>query len=259
MAKTAPELPAAYRLIHYAEIEDLRARAIKLAEAGAEEGTLIWASSQTNARGRLNQKWHCNDGDLHCTVILRPDFSAEKYPEVMIVAAVSMAQALATHLSAMTALGFRWPNDITIAGHKVASIWVNANRDQTSPWLAITISVNIENSLEDFSIAAISIKEAEGDTDLNSRLLLETYARQFITRINHWSERGMEMILQQWRARIEGIGAEKVIRLADGEIVGIMEKINKNGGVIMKLIDHSLHTVSLADFIEITESGEPGI
>ncbi len=265
MSGKLPELPAAYELICYDQINDLRARACELAQSGAEEGTFLWASSQNNARGRMNQKWHCNQGDLHCTIILRPDFSSELFPQIMLVAAFSMTNALATHLSAMTSLGFSWPNDITIAKHKVASIWIDSNTinpspdnaisDKQSTWLNVTSSVNIEHYPEDFSIPAMSIREAEGGTDLDSKLLLETYARQFITQINNWSERGVDGMVKQLRNRADGLGEEKLVRLTNEKFTGILEEIGNSGEIIVRLVDSTTRTVTLTDYVNADYTG----
>jgi BirA family biotin operon repressor/biotin-[acetyl-CoA-carboxylase] ligase len=250
MADYIPELPAAFELIHFKEINDLRAKAVQLSKSGKDEGTIIWASSQTNARGRRDQEWCCNSEDLHCTIILRPEFSREKYPQMVLVSAVSMANALAAHLSAMTALGFNWPNDINIAKHKVAAIWLDYETDQTmdnNPWLNITTSVNIQNSPEDFSIPGMSISEAEGGTEISAPELLEIYARQFITQINQWSERGMEYISRQWKIRAENINQEITINLKNERVNGIFKDIGDNGEIQVELSDNTIRTISLAD------------
>lgn len=259
MSNQLPELPAAYQLICYGQITDLRTRACELAQAGAEEGTLLWGTSQNNARGRMNQKWQCNQGDLHCTIILRPDFSSELYPQIMLVGAFSMTNALATHLSAMTALGFGWPNDITIAKHKVAAIWIDSNinfssdnviSDKQDAWLNVTTSVNIEHSPQDFSFPAMSIREAEGATELDSKLLLETYARQFITQINNWSEHGIGAMVKQLRNRADGLGQEKRIRLTNEQFTGILEEIGDSGEIIVRLANNTARTITLTDYLK---------
>jgi BirA family biotin operon repressor/biotin-[acetyl-CoA-carboxylase] ligase len=260
-----PELPAAYDLVYYDQIDSLRDKACNLARRGAEEGTLLWAATQAKPLGRLDQKWHSSQGDLHCSIILRPDFSRHLYPQIMLVAAVSMANALATHLSAMTPLAFGWPNNITIASHKVAAIWLDTviepNSDKSAhqdgnhleedqPWLAVTASVNLEQSPGELSATAISVQEVEGTTELDSTVLLESYARQFITQINHWSERGIKFTGKQWISRAEGVGEQITIRLTDREITGTLEDFGENGDITITLPDNTRRTVSLAEYIE---------
>ena len=90
-----------------------------------------------------------------------------------LVATVAMGNALATHLTPMIALGYKWPNDLLIAGHKVGAVWLDSGESNDSPWLCITASVNIHSSPEDFAIPAISVSEAEGGTELRSKPCLK--------------------------------------------------------------------------------------
>lgn len=247
--KSNLELPVAYRLVEYDEVRNLRETAIDLAQKGDEEGTLIWARNQTDAKGWLGKKWITNEQDLHCSIILRPDFEFDKYAEVILVAAVSLAHALATHLSAMTALNFSWPNDLTVAGHKVASIWIDADPVADQPWLVVTASVNLINAPEDFSIPAMSIKEAEGQTDLTVEVLLETYARQFISQINNWSDRGSNYIVNQWKIRDDGTGKQKTLYLKDKRLVGLQQQIGPKGEMILEIDDGEGRVIPISEFI----------
>lgn len=254
MAVKLPELPAAYELVCYDEITNMREKASELAEEGAPEGTLIWAKSQSHAVGRLGQKWYCNEGDLHCTIILRPEFAIDQYPQILLVGAVSLGNAIATYLSPMTSFSYHWPNDVTIVKHKVAAVWLDIGPPEGLPWLSLTVNTNIKYAPEDPSLAAISIKEIEGESEssaeLNCETLLENYAKQFITQINNWSERGMDLVVKQWKSRAEGMGEEIIIRLINEEFTGVLEEINNNGDIVVRLTNNTTRIVTLADYVE---------
>ena len=250
MSDNCPELPAAYNLVMLEEVTNLRRYAAELGAGGAEEGTILCAGHQSSARGRLNREWYSSDGDLHCSIILRPDFAAEFYPQLMLVATVGMGNALATHLSPMIALAYRWPNDITIASHKVAGIWIDCDVQGNDPWLTVTASVNIRNSPDDFSIPAMSISEAEGGTELTSQQLLETFARQFITQINFWSERGMPALVKLWKIRAEGVGEDLSIEFPDEKVSGIVSGFCDDGDIVLTTSKGTSRTVTLAEFAE---------
>ena len=81
-------------------------------------------------------------------------------------------------------------------------------------------------------------------------VLLETYARQFITQINQWSERGMKLMGRQWVSRAEGVGEHITIRLTDQEFTGTLEKFGDDGDITVKLPDNTRRTVSLAEYVE---------
>lgn len=230
-ARQAPELPAAYEYHFFEQVDSLRDKAIELANNGAQEGCLIWSLSQARPSARLDKQWICNEGDLHCSVLLRPDFDVCEYYQMLIVAAVSLGNAIAVHVSPMTALGYLWPNDLCIARRKIASLWLDKGISQGTHWLAITLSVNVINAPQNAEIDAISIREAEGLTDLNSKLLLESFAREFIKQINFWSDRGFQYVLEQWRIRLQNTRQPIVLDCVDKTIRGIAKDIDQAGNI----------------------------
>ena len=100
-----PELPAAYHLIVLDKVKCLRESASSLAAKDYDEGTIVWAKNQTDGKARLGKQWISEYGDLQCAIVLRPDLELQKYYQMLIVAIVSLGNAIASHVSAMTALG----------------------------------------------------------------------------------------------------------------------------------------------------------
>lgn len=213
-----PQLPAAYEYVFFEELDSLADKAEELANDDAEEGCLIWCHNQKTARARPAKNWVCNDGDLHCSIILRPDFSIDDYYQMLVVAIVSLGNSIASYVSPMTALGYRWPNDISIATHKIASVWLSQGVSNAGSWLTITLSVNVLNAPDDVKINAISIREIEGTTDLTNKRLLESFAREFIKQINNWSQRGYQYIFDQWRVRLQDTD-QTITLVEDGQTI----------------------------------------
>ena len=65
--------------------------AARLAEAGAPEGTVVWAREQTGGRGRRGRHWASPVGNLYTSTILRPDCAAPRAAELGFVAALAVA------------------------------------------------------------------------------------------------------------------------------------------------------------------------
>ncbi len=228
-----PELPAAYNLIMPGKVANLREYTVHRASEGAEEGTIILAEDQEVAFGCAGKSWQCFPENLHCSLVLQPDFSKERYHEIVFVALVSLGNSLATHVSPMTALGYSWPNDINIAQHKIAAIWLDQGDCPHGPWLSITCSVNIRHAPKDLVVEAMSIHEAEGGTTLSSAVLMETFARQFITLINAWSERGFDYILALWKIRAEFQGTKINLELNGNPETAEAKDVTKNGDLVV--------------------------
>ena len=247
-----PQLPAAYDYIFFNKVDSLRDKAAELANNGADEGCLIWCLDQARALARLNKNWICNDGDLHCSIILRPDFGASDFYQMLTVATISLGNAVASYVSPMTALGYLWPNDICIANHKIASVWLDKGKSDGMSWLTITLSVNVLNAPEAPEIDAISIRAAEGSTDLNNKLLLEAFAREFIKQINNWSERGYEYIFDQWRIRLQNIDQSIALQLGTEQITGKLKQVDKSGSIEVSN-NNQIRKISIQSYMGLSE------
>ena len=248
--QTSPELPAAYELVFFEKVESIRESARELANQEHDEGLLIWALQQTNSYGRLKKSWVCNDGDLHCSVILRPEFEPKIYYQILLVAIVSLGNSIASHVSAMTALGYNWPNDVSIANHKIASVWLDQGKSAKGDWLTVSLSVNIKDSPQDQLLNAMSIKQSEGTTDLTNKDLLEAFAREFIKQLNNWADRGFDYIYKQWKVRLQNIDTQVEIQSSKGIHCGIIKGVDAEGNIQLKTTD-DVTKITISDYMEL--------
>src|SRR5277367_1435408 len=96
----APRLPAAYRLVVRETVGSTNDEARALAQAGADDGTIVWAHRQTAGRGRLGRVWASPPGNLFMSMVLRPDIPPARAPELSFVAAVALADEVAAAVPA---------------------------------------------------------------------------------------------------------------------------------------------------------------
>ncbi|MCK9909411.1 biotin--[acetyl-CoA-carboxylase] ligase, partial [Microbacteriaceae bacterium K1510] len=77
----------------------------------APEGTLVIAEQQSGGKGRLGRRWHSPKGTgIWMSLILRPAIPLPKAPQMTLLTAVSMAQAIREELQLPVKI--KWPNDI---------------------------------------------------------------------------------------------------------------------------------------------------
>mgnify|MGYP001021182155 CR=1 FL=1 len=77
------------------------ADAYRLAETGAEEGTVVIADHQTSGKGRLGRRWESPPGvNLYCSVVLRPNLLTYEAPQLTFLSAVAVARAKTTRSEA---------------------------------------------------------------------------------------------------------------------------------------------------------------
>lgn len=127
------------------------------AAAGAPEGTVIVADSQTAGRGRQHREWLSPAGcNLYFSIVLRPRVPPRRIPQISLVAAAAVHRAVSPLLSG---LRIKWPNDILTAGglkicgilceseletdavhHAIVGIGLNVNTRRFPPALRKTAS-----------------------------------------------------------------------------------------------------------------------
>jgi BirA family transcriptional regulator, biotin operon repressor / biotin---[acetyl-CoA-carboxylase] ligase len=116
--------------LHLRETTSTNERARALAVAGAPHGTMVTAGAQTAGRGRQGRGWIAPAGTalLLSLVVREPD------PLLSLRAGLAVAD-----LAGPDAL-IKWPNDVLVAGRKVAGVLVEARPQEG--WAVAGIGVN---------------------------------------------------------------------------------------------------------------------
>ena len=88
---STPVLPDGWRLVALDSVGSTNDEATRLADAGAPEGTVVWAREQTGGRGRRGRAWASPVGNLYTSTVLRPDCPAARAAELGFVSALAVA------------------------------------------------------------------------------------------------------------------------------------------------------------------------
>ena len=143
-AELVPRLTGRWREVVWRDSVDSTQRlARERARAGAPEGTIVIAESQSAGRGRLGRQWHSPAGvNLYCTVVLRPPRPPSVVPQIGLVAGVAVADAVRDTIG--RAAEVKWPNDVLIAGRKVAGILTEMEGEaERVTFVLVGIGVNV--------------------------------------------------------------------------------------------------------------------
>lgn len=243
-----PRLPPAYRLIRLGDVDGTNAEAIRRAEAGAEEGTLIQAERQTAGRGRRGRAWDSPSGNLYMSLILRPDQPVVEAVLLSFVAAVSLSDALAGLLPPMIEITHKWPNDVLVNRHKVAGILLESSARESGAldWLVIGVGVNVEHFPDDTEYPATSLRH-EGAEDVSPDTVMEAFTRHFLRWTDAWREDGFAPIRTAWLARAQGIGEAVRVRLGTETFGGTFVDLDADGALLVEMADGVTRRVTAGD------------
>jgi BirA family biotin operon repressor/biotin-[acetyl-CoA-carboxylase] ligase len=158
------------RLAHFERIDSTMHEAARLAAAGCAAGTAVLAEEQTAGQGRHGRAWYSEPGSgLYVSLVLRPPLAGDALPVLTLALGLAAAEAIARATGLRADL--RWPNDVLIAGKKVAGILV-----QFAEGAAIAgIGMNVNHAAfpDELAAEAISLRIASGRTHSREDLLVE--------------------------------------------------------------------------------------
>lgn len=225
------------RVVHwFEEIGSTNDRAKELADEGAEHGEVVVAEAQTAGRGRRGRAWASPARrNLYFSVVLRPDLPPARAPELTLVGSVALCDALR---QAGVDAGIKWPNDLLVAGKKIAGILTElAAEPDKVDWVVLGAGVNVNARLEDFP------EEVRGEA---TSLLLERgqaaprvlFAAACFTALETWLDRhdeeGFAVIREGWRARSVTLGREVAVKVDGRELTGVAEDIDEAGALLVR-------------------------
>ena len=159
----------------YEHVGSTRSTQLLLA-ADAAEGALVAAEEQTEGRGRLGRRWLAPYGtSLLCSLQLRPDVPGERLPELTGVAAQVVAETLAALSGVEPELKF--PNDVLLAGRKVAGVLAEAREGRVVLGIGINVNVGEDQLPREVDRPATSLLVETGHELDRAELLVELLER----------------------------------------------------------------------------------
>ncbi len=206
----------------------------RLAESGAEDGTVVWALEQTAGKGRRGRQWVSPGGNLYCSLLLRPDDPPAKALQLSFVAANSLAETAAAVLPRGTHVTCKWPNDVLVEGRKVGGILLDSETaaDGNLDWLVVGVGLNAASHPSEAEFPATSLA-AEGAADAGVDGLLETFCSRFMAGLVAWRALGFAVVRRAWLQRAHGLGRPVTVRLENETLEGIFQALDADGAMVL--------------------------
>lgn len=200
------------------------------AQDGDDEGYVVQAMSQTDARGRHGNQWEAPMGNIYMSILLRPECAIERAGEIAFVVAVALSNALDSYLKETHIKTLKWPNDILIDGLKISGILLESNiTDGKLDGVVVGIGVNVFNS-PDFATCLNNVAKEPVYVNKVRDVILEELDKAYA----QWQKEGFAPIREQWLDNAHGIGQEITARLPNESFKGVFSGLNDDGGLILK-------------------------
>jgi BirA family biotin operon repressor/biotin-[acetyl-CoA-carboxylase] ligase len=242
IARVAARAGSMGRHVHWfestASTNDVAAR---LAESGAEEGTIVVAERQTAGRGRHGRVWFSPPGaGLYVSVIVRPasDESNDEHPAALLTLASGVAIAEAVRAVTGLPAEIKWPNDVLVGGRKLAGILAEAAvQAGTLQFVVVGFGVNLQPAAYPPELAPrVTSIEAETSRPADRAVLVAEILAAMGERCADLRAGRFDAILSAWRRLAPSLpGARVEWDSPAGVVRGRAEDIDRHGALLVRV------------------------
>jgi BirA family biotin operon repressor/biotin-[acetyl-CoA-carboxylase] ligase len=204
------EFPAR-RIDYYPAIDSTMRAAV-----GLEPGSVVLAGQQTAGQGRHGRSWHSEAASgIYCSIVLQPA------PALTLALGLATADAIARATG--VACDLRWPNDVMLAGRKVAGILVR------NAIAGIGINVNHTSFPAELALEATSLRLHTGVPVSLTAIMLA-----LLPAVDRFVELDRDTILRLFtRASSYAAGRRVTVAQPDGIIEGTTAGLDPAGFLIV--------------------------
>jgi BirA family transcriptional regulator, biotin operon repressor / biotin---[acetyl-CoA-carboxylase] ligase len=216
-----------FNVRHYERLGSTNDEARGLAAEGAEHGTVVHADEQTAGRGRLARTWFSPAGNLYLSLVLRLETPSSRLQELSFLASLAVADTVDAMLPKHVRAMLKWPNDVLIAGAKIAGILIEQADDAT----IVGIGLNILHTPSSAGYKTTSIVASGGLASVDGArdILLDRFGK----RLAVWQADGFGPVRDAWMERAHPIGASLRVMVSGETVEGAFGGLDVDGALLL--------------------------
>ncbi len=242
------------RIAYLASTRSTMDDARRAAEDGAPDGTLIVADEQSAGRGRFQRTWVSPPGvNLYLSLLLRP--SPEAASQLSMMAPLALARALRRVAAGRGgAITIKWPNDVRMGGRKIGGILIESSLAQVGAdgFSIVGMGVNVNFDPADHPEIRDTATGLLGELGRRvPRLELLSALMAEMEELYLALGQGIS-VREEWASMLDTLGQRVRVTWGDVVYLGTTEGVDDEGGLLLRLADGSIVSLSAG---EVTLSG----
>ena len=246
------------RIVRRQTVTSTMDEAAALAAAGEPEGTVVVAEFQTDGRGRAGRSWVAPPGTaLLFSVVLRPAVPPASLGVLGLLAGVAVAEGI----EATTGLGCRlkWPNDIWLAGKKVAGILtVSRFAEEHRPLVVLGVGINVNLPAPHVPDGGTSLLAETGETFDRTRVLDRVLVCLDDAYARFRAGNGM-VDLSGWRSRAAMVGETVSVVGTGRTLTGVLRDVADDGALLLESTAGETFRIHSGELVRGPRLAEPTV
>jgi BirA family biotin operon repressor/biotin-[acetyl-CoA-carboxylase] ligase len=209
-----------------------------IADGSAVEGDWLVALDQEAGRGRQGREWVSASDNFYGSTLVQLGEDDPPAPTLSLAAGLALIEALDAAVPGQP-LMLKWPNDLMLAGKKLAGILLERSGDR----VVVGFGVNLAKApeLEERPSAALS-------GQLQPQAFAPLLAGSFARLLGLWRTTESTALVRAWEQRAHLLGTKLSVHTGKDETVnGRFGGLDPDGALRLILEDGSIELVRAAD------------
>ena len=202
-----------------------------LVSAGAGEGTIVMAQTQTGGRGKRGAGWASPEGGLWMSLVLCPVQNSN--PALLTLAGAAAAAAAIEKAAGLKAV-IKWPNDCFVNGKKAAGIVGEKSGGAVILGIGVNLNVDIDAFPAGLRETATSLSEEKG-SKIDENVFLKEILKGFETLYSDVSAGETAGLISRLK-ELSGVPGRSVSGFSGGrKVEGTAVGFGEDGSLIIRL------------------------
>lgn len=205
------------------------------------EGHWLIADRQTAGRGRAGRAWNDGLGNFMGSSVAQLVPGDPPAPTLALVAGVALHRTLAA-FGPIAGMGLKWPNDVLVAGAKLAGILLERQGDA----VVIGIGVNLASAPQVPDRPTIALADCGPAVSRDD--FAQALGAQWHAALALWHAQGWPALRAEWQTRAHPEGTLLSARDRDnGPIIGAFAGLAPDGAALLRLADGQVRAIHAGD------------
>jgi BirA family biotin operon repressor/biotin-[acetyl-CoA-carboxylase] ligase len=250
ISSPSPKLPSGYRLLRMETVDSTNAEARRRALAGEPGPLWIWSARQSQGRGRGGREWISQYGNLFASLLIRVNCPLRVAGQLALLAGIISFDTIAKLIAyeGRSEILLKWPNDILLAGEKVAGMLLEnvGSANESRSIVVIGTGINLASHPENLPQPAVSL--ATYGMTVTPANALETLAATTHEWLGRWGEGScFPTIRRAWLDRAGPTGRALTVRVGSQEVEGVYGGLDADGALRLLMPDGGEYRVTAGD------------
>ena len=222
-----------FKIIYFKKLNSTNLKLKTLIKKNKNINNLCVCSNyQTKGYGRRNTKWHSYSGNIHLSILIKPNCQLMKVNQLSFLTCLSLGEIL-KNLVKKKKISYKWPNDILLNKKKISGIIIETSSNIRSKvtWVIIGIGINIskypKNNKIQFPATSLSDERIFVEKDFILKLFIKNFFKNYL----YWKKNGFAKIKRKWLFNLYKEKNKIIVKSNNQIYKGIFVNLSNDGNL----------------------------